>query len=82
MDVLQSMPEIGPRTCEHGDWSDCEVCDYDDTKPIQGIMLSEFALVMTWTRLEDGEPFWGVHTAPKQLATHTDGLLFNALYNM
>jgi hypothetical protein len=82
-DALQRMASIiGPRLCEHGDHGECDVCDYDDTKPVEDAMLSEFVLVMTWTKMGDGESFYGVHTPPNQLFTHTNGLLHTALYDM
>lgn len=81
-DALQALvEEIGPRCCEHGDWADCMECSFDATAPLGGgAMLSEFAVVMAWTGMEDGENYVGVHTAPKQLLSHTNGLLFTALY--
>jgi hypothetical protein len=80
-DALQRMASaIGPRNCVHGDFADCEVCDYDDTEPMPGMLgLSEFALVMVWTNLDTGQPYYGVRTAPDQLLTHTNGLLWTAL---
>jgi len=81
-DALQALvEEIGPRMCEHGDWADCMACEFDDTKPLEGgAMISEFAIAMSWTGMKDGENYVGIHTAPKQLLSHTNGLLFTALY--
>lgn len=83
-DALQAMEEVlAPRQCEHGDWSDCYVdgCEWDGTWSIPGgAMMSEFVLVAAWTGLTDGESYVGIHTAPKQLLSHTNGLLFTALY--
>lgn len=81
-DALQAMSDIlAPRACPHGDYAQCDVCEYDDTFIMEdGAMLSEFVLVMSWTTLADGENFVGIQTPPKQLLTHTNGLLFTALY--
>lgn len=85
-DALQAMEDIlSPRQCDHGDWSVCDVpdCEWDDTRPIEGgAMMSDFVLVATWTGLTDGENYVGVHTGPKQLHSHTNGLLFTALYDV
>jgi hypothetical protein len=85
-DALQGMDEVlAPRMCAHGDYSKCceteDICDWDDTYPIPGgALLSEFVLVMSWTTMEEGGNFVGIHTAPRQLQSHSNGLLFTALY--
>lgn len=82
--ALQDLADdLGPRSCPHGDWSECHVedCEWEDTEMMPGgMLLGEFVLVMSWTTMEEGENFVGVHTAPKQLLSHTNGLLFTALY--
>lgn len=86
--MLQQMhDDIAPRQCAHGDWvgnvsgGDCG-CDYEETAPVDNAVLTEFVLVMSWTKMDDGEPFVGMRTAPKQMMTHTNGLLHTALYEM
>jgi hypothetical protein len=81
--ALQDMSDfLAPRSCPHGDYAACEECDWDDTASMSGsgAMLSEFVLVMSWTRMDDGENYVGMQTAPKQLITHTNGLLYTALH--
>ena len=80
--ALQDMSDIlAPRACSHGDYAQCDQCDWDDTFPMpEASLLSEFVLVMSWTTMEEGENYVGIQTAPKQLLTHTNGLLFTALY--
>lgn len=80
--ALQDMSDIlAPRACEHGDHAHCDICDWDDTFVMEeGALLSEFVLVMSWTTMKEGENYVGIQTSPKQLLTHTNGLLFTALY--
>jgi hypothetical protein len=81
-EAIQNLSEtMGPRHCPHGDYSECDECTWDDTFAMPGgALLSEFVLLMTWTGMDDGESYIGIQTAPGQLMSHTNGLLFTALY--
>lgn len=80
-EALQALAELwGPRICTHGDFADCDECNFSETTPAQGSMLSEFVAVATWTNLTTGKSHMTWITPPNQLVTHTQGLLFTALY--
>lgn len=81
-EALQSLVELGPRECQHGDWVMCGTCDYDDTTDVTDAILTEFVLVSNYTRMENGESYLGVHIAPRQTLSHTNGLLHTALYEL
>lgn len=80
-EALQAMADVwGPRLCDHGSYSDCEVCDFSETRPAPNAMLSEFVLVANWTEMETGDTHVTFMTPPNQLVSHTNGILFGALY--
>lgn len=72
--------QFGPRVCIHGDWSDCEECEIDQTQVVDDAMLSEFIVVASWTSMDSGRSHMTFITAPNQLDSHTNGLLFTALH--
>lgn len=79
--ALQELAEFwGPRICEHGDYSDCDDCEFKDTKSAPDSLLSEFVVVASWTSMESGKSNMTWVTPHGQLSTHTNGLLFTALY--
>lgn len=80
-EALQALVEVwGPRTCIHGDWADCNDCEYDQTNPQKDAILTEFILVANWTSMTTGSVDMTFITPPRQLTTHTNGLLHTMLY--
>ena len=75
---------LAPRSCPHAEiWRECDIeeCTFKDTRPADGMMLSEFAVITSWEPMTpDREAEIMIHTPTRQRDSHTKGLLFKILH--
>lgn len=74
--------DLGPRVCGHGDWSDCEECEFLETKPQPGCIptIKSWVLVATVDDTVGDDSIISAVAAPHQRNHETKGLLHVGLY--
>lgn len=77
---------LGPRECQHGDWSDCEAsegagCPFDETRPKQGLpVIDQWVLVASVVDATRSDPIIASASSPQLRNHEVKGLLHVALY--
>jgi hypothetical protein len=74
--------DLGPRVCGHGDWSDCEDCEFNETQPKPGTMptIKSWVIVATVDDVTGDDSIISSVAAPDQRNHETKGLLHVGLY--
>lgn len=74
--------DLGPRTCRHGEWSECEDCEFNESQPKPGTIptLKNWTLVVTVDDAAGDDSIISSVAAPHQRNHETKGLLHVALY--
>lgn len=75
--------ELGPRTCIHGDWADCEDCGYDESQPKEGSMpvLGTWVLTCVVNDAARRDPIVSQTSNPEAMQHEVKGLLHMGLYD-
>jgi hypothetical protein len=74
--------DLGARVCAHGNWTQCDDCEYSETqpKPDSMTMITDFVIVFTTSDATRDDPILGTVSSPNQLHHTTQGLLHVSLF--